>query len=1367
MSEAYFANVNPFLDKISRLQKLEMTAAIHCSKINSLIRSYKILPKFIASNPPPNWKNTQTQISYIDSLNNSIDHLIQLCIQCNRESCVQLILMVSLQTTFEEFLSIRTTTISDLKNLNFPQAADLFVLTSDELLSQDQVDLKLIGNFLYQIRSQRDLSGRNDVKDRIIARFDSLKRKDIKIDPIPKGLDLDSGIITIPSIPTNLDLVLDHEQLVYQDLIGEGRSGKVYKGNLASRPDAVVAIKVLHCQQLSPSELEMFRREIFTLSTLSHPSILKLLGYTNQLPFCLVTELLGNGSLYRFLLSKPQELTPTDRMVIAIDVAYGMQYIHERNIIHRDLKSLNILLDDEKRARICDFGLVRLKSYAPMTGLIGTPQWMAPEILMCSTSYNIKVDVYSYGIVLWELLTGKLPYEGISVGKLPFYIVQEKLRPKIPPETPPDLANLITSCWSPDPNERPSFSDILKLFNNKNYHFIGADTNELIDKIRGKKRRTPSTAETLDLMDNSSFSDPEPIETPKNDPDVHISPNSLGKEPHSAQLIRQSKSIDIHKTSKTINASSAIKAGVGHNQVDQVVIQYSDAIKTNNDQLFDHCLAEFHSLYKTNLLYTIPNNYVPITVKMLRQSIQPKSSEEYLYMNDELRIKMLETLSGFLSNRVLFDQFVISEGFSVFIELMKMPDPFIADLVLNITSKHLRRDIITIELIQALLAFNTYNNSKTRNVALTTLFLVLELQFNMLCTMPSFIYHLLCFALKPLSLQMIEQLLRVTIKFIDKIEVFPESVMPQLIWLQANVPRQFESLAIECLVASVRLKDARFHFPAEFWRYAMKDFSSYRQLFRSFVHATIGKVHIHCNCSYCLSKNLTTAKPSPVLSINGTPTKEIMLRKSGSVDLLSSYSSVDIDFEEKPQRIPDHPIVDMPPKIDELVIVLKELSAVHNEALKLLNELTVDVRCAAIALNHLPIANLSSPALLFNLYSNLSRVENSSSIIGEKKEFYTICKLVLGSKFENDVCQLIRKVGLNPSLLESSGLVDEIVFLIFSSSTCSNIDIKSYTLDSTNKLKTKQKSTAKPKTPFKSKQRKSNATKIKIERPRSFSSSDDDNVPTDNTKSNNTIPSVQNEIKSARTALNPPIENKSSKNLLNPSINLNEKTKNPRPSSASFAIRYNSINGKTNSIIGLSDEKERNEDNLWNLLSVIYTLSKSKCYHSFQYITQTLFTLMTNNSNISLRIAAFLCLVNFSTFSFDQSTSNSDNQLSDISVRLNLLTVLIGAAEFVNKENQAVQPICVDCLNQNIGEMSEEDLRKIISAFLQFYDEQQSAINPEIKQFGEILHNQALTVFHNEISEAQTNDNNHGNDGVFTEAMLIESLGKIVSANPK
>jgi serine/threonine protein kinase len=271
--------------------------------------------------------------------------------------------------------------------------------------------------------------------------------------------------------------------------------------------------------------------------------------------------LLENGSLFLFLRSHLQELSSSDRTQIALEVAKGIEYIHERSVIHRDLKSLNILLDREKRGRICDFGLVRLKSFAPMTGLIGTPQWMAPEILMSSAFYDSKVDVYSYGIVLWELLTGKVPYEERRLERLGYLVVQEQLRPVIPADTPEDLAALIRSCWAHDPKERPTFSQIITLMNASSYHFPGTDTDELWTTLGGRRHKAASSSDPLKM--NSS-----PL--------------------------------------------------LGHLKVASVLTKLNEAVGNSNNLAIDRLVGDLRSLYKSNILPSAPEEAVQELVNVMR-----------------------------------------------------------------------------------------------------------------------------------------------------------------------------------------------------------------------------------------------------------------------------------------------------------------------------------------------------------------------------------------------------------------------------------------------------------------------------------------------------------------------------------------------------------------------------------------------------------------------------------------------------------------------------------------------------------------------------------------------------------------------------
>ena len=141
-----------------------------------------------------------------------------------------------------------------------------------------------------------------------------------------------------------------------------------------------------------------------------------------------------------------------------------MAYLHSGKppILHRDLKSANILLDESYTAKVCDFGLSRLKAQErSMTGNCGTVQWMAPEVL-ANADYNEKADVYSYGIILWEMLSRECPFEGMTPIQCALAVLNRNKRPEIPKWCPQPLQALIRACIKKDPEERPMFSEILE-----------------------------------------------------------------------------------------------------------------------------------------------------------------------------------------------------------------------------------------------------------------------------------------------------------------------------------------------------------------------------------------------------------------------------------------------------------------------------------------------------------------------------------------------------------------------------------------------------------------------------------------------------------------------------------------------------------------------------------------------------------------------------------------------------------------------------------------------------------------------------------------------------------------------------------------
>jgi serine/threonine protein kinase len=141
----------------------------------------------------------------------------------------------------------------------------------------------------------------------------------------------------------------------------------------------------------------------------------------------------------------------------------GMAYLHSMGVIHRDLKSSNIILDADGRVKIVDFGLSCFQSSGPdHTAETGTYRWMAPEVI-CHEPYSTAADVYSFGVVLWELLTRDRPFKDMTPIQAAFAVARHGHRPPIPQGTPPPLASLIRRCWHSDPAARPTFEQVVAL----------------------------------------------------------------------------------------------------------------------------------------------------------------------------------------------------------------------------------------------------------------------------------------------------------------------------------------------------------------------------------------------------------------------------------------------------------------------------------------------------------------------------------------------------------------------------------------------------------------------------------------------------------------------------------------------------------------------------------------------------------------------------------------------------------------------------------------------------------------------------------------------------------------------------------------
>ncbi|CAA7398974.1 unnamed protein product [Spirodela intermedia] len=254
--------------------------------------------------------------------------------------------------------------------------------------------------------------------------------------------------------------------------LGSGTFGTVYHGKWRGTDVAIKRIRK-SCFSGRTSEQERltkdFWREAHILSKLHHPNVVAFYGVVPDGAggtLATVTEYMVNGSLRHVLIRKDRSLDRRKRLMIAMDAAFGMEYLHSKNIVHFDLKCDNLLVNmrDPQRpiCKVGDFGLSRIKRNTLVSGGVrGTLPWMAPELLNGSSNrVSEKVDVFSFGIALWEILTGEEPYANMHCGAIIGGIVSNTLRPPIPDYCDPEWKRLMEQCWSPDPAARPSFTEI-------------------------------------------------------------------------------------------------------------------------------------------------------------------------------------------------------------------------------------------------------------------------------------------------------------------------------------------------------------------------------------------------------------------------------------------------------------------------------------------------------------------------------------------------------------------------------------------------------------------------------------------------------------------------------------------------------------------------------------------------------------------------------------------------------------------------------------------------------------------------------------------------------------------------------------------
>ncbi|MBA0855424.1 hypothetical protein Goshw_013692, partial [Gossypium schwendimanii] len=332
------------------------------------------------------------------------------------------------------------------------------------------------------------------------------------------------------------DWEIDGRLLKIGEKIACGSCGDLYRGIYLGQD---VAVKILRSEHLNDTLEDEFAQEVSILREVQHRNVVRFIGACTKSPqLSIVTEYMPGGSLYDYLHKNHNVLKLSQLLKFAIDVCKGMEYLHQNHIIHRDLKTANLLMDTDNFGmfsyivyddnfynvlvtskplafgvqmflgtvdvafgvacgiwdslgyltspnieyfiggtefgrltevicigictivvKVADFGVARfLNQGGVMTAETGTYRWMAPEVIN-HQPYDQKADVFSFAVVLWELVTAKVPYDTMTPLQAALG-VRQGLRPELPENAHPKLLDLMQRCWEAAPDKRPSFSEI-------------------------------------------------------------------------------------------------------------------------------------------------------------------------------------------------------------------------------------------------------------------------------------------------------------------------------------------------------------------------------------------------------------------------------------------------------------------------------------------------------------------------------------------------------------------------------------------------------------------------------------------------------------------------------------------------------------------------------------------------------------------------------------------------------------------------------------------------------------------------------------------------------------------------------------------
>lgn len=282
--------------------------------------------------------------------------------------------------------------------------------------------------------------------------------------------------------------VIDLSKLNMSYVIANGTYGTVYRGTYDGKQVAVKLLDWGEDASITNAETAAlrtsFKQEVAVWHKLDHANVTKFVGAsmgTSNLKIpqdsssdhsnlaaracCVVVEYIPGGTLKQYLIKNwRKKLSYKIVIQLALDLARGLSYLHSQKIVHRDVKTENMLLTNHRVLKIADFGVARVEASNPkdMTGATGTVGYMAPEVLE-GKPYNRKCDVYSFGVCLWEMYCCDMPHPNLSFVEVTSAVVRQNLRPEIPRCCPSSVANIMRKCWDANPDNRPEMDEVVRL----------------------------------------------------------------------------------------------------------------------------------------------------------------------------------------------------------------------------------------------------------------------------------------------------------------------------------------------------------------------------------------------------------------------------------------------------------------------------------------------------------------------------------------------------------------------------------------------------------------------------------------------------------------------------------------------------------------------------------------------------------------------------------------------------------------------------------------------------------------------------------------------------------------------------------------